>query len=245
MASVKMHPFRRNKPGVVDFTEEVQDDENIGEKLNKDALKRKARELLEIRKTFPVFQNRHEIMHHLRENQVSILIGETGSGKSTQVPQFLLDEVSEGGIAVTQPRRVAAINLATRVAQEHGCNLGDRVGYSVRFDNTTSKRTKLKYLTDGMLLRELMMHKDLRQYSVVVIDEAHERTVLTDLILGFLKSLINGPRPDLKIVVMSATLQAEKFSAFFDSAPILFVEDVSFKSRNITLQHLVMMWSTA
>lgn len=229
MASVKVHPFRRNKPGVVDFTEEVQDDENIGEKLNKDALKRKARELLEIRKTFPVFQNRHEIMHHLRENQVSILIGETGSGKSTQVPQFLLDEVSEGGIAVTQPRRVAAINLATRVAQEHGCNLGDRVGYSVRFDNTTSKRTKLKYLTDGMLLRELMMHKDLRQYSVVVIDEAHERTVLTDLILGFLKSLINGPRPDLKIVVMSATLQAEKSSAFFDSAPILFVEGRKFQ----------------
>lgn len=230
MASAKVHPFRRNGPGVVDFAKEVEEDEYATERYSKDALKKKARELLEIRKTFPVFQNRAEIMHHLQQNQVSILIGETGSGKSTQVPQFLLGQVTEGGgIAVTQPRRVAAINLATRVAQEHGCNLGDRVGYSVRFDNTTSKRTKLKYLTDGMLLRELMMHRDLREYSVVVIDEAHERTVLTDLILGFLKALIMGPRPDLKIVVMSATLQAEKFSAFFNNAPILFVEGRKFE----------------
>ena len=123
-----------------------------------------------------------------------------------------------------RPRRVAAINLASRVAQEHGCQVGGQVGYSVRFDNKSTGKTRLKYLTDGMLLREIMLDKNLQEYSCVVIDEAHERTILTDLILGFLKELITGPRPDLKVVVMSATLQAEKFSEFFEGVPILFVE---------------------
>ena len=154
--------------------------------------------------------------------------------------RFILEQLygtkKHGSIAVTQPRRVAAINLATRVAQEHGCKLGDQVGYSVRFDNMTTARTRLKYLTDGMLLRELMMNRELKEYSVVVIDEAHERTVLTDLILGFLKSLIQGPRPDLKIIVMSATLQAEKFSEFFNNAPILFVEGRKFDVKQYYLK---------
>ena len=236
----KVNPFQRRpakgKGNVVSFndTDDADEDAEVRnrELKSKDDLKLNARKLLQVRTTLPVYQNKDVIMNHLIENPVTILIGETGSGKSTQIPQFLLDHLystkQHGSIAVTQPRRVAAINLATRVASEHGCNVGQQIGYSVRFDNTTSGKTRLKYLTDGMLLRELMMNKKLNEYSVIIIDEAHERTVLTDLILGFLKALINGPRPDLKIIVMSATLQAERFSAFFNDAPVIFVEGRKF-----------------
>ena len=236
----KINPFQRKqvqkKTNVVKFNDrDDEDDDNEvrnRQLQSKDDLKLNARKLLQVRTTLPVYQNKDVIMKHLIENPVTILIGETGSGKSTQIPQFLLDHLystkQHGSIAVTQPRRVAAINLATRVAAEHGCNVGQQIGYSVRFDNTSSAKTRLKYLTDGMLLRELMMNKKLNEYSVIIIDEAHERTVLTDLILGFLKALINGPRPDLKIIVMSATLQAERFSAFFNEAPVIFVEGRKF-----------------
>lgn len=197
-------------------------------KLTKDELKARADEILEKqRKKLPVYQNKDEIMTYINNNQVTVLIGETGSGKSTQIPQFLIESVHKGKkIAVTQPRRVAAISLAGRVAAEYGCIIGDEVGYSVRFDNRThDKKTKLKYLTDGMLLRELMMDKKLSQYEYLIIDEAHERTILTDLLLGFIKGLLHGSRKnDLKIIVMSATLQADRFSKFFNDAPILFVK---------------------
>lgn len=210
---------------------EEYDDENFASrKLSSSILQSKATDLLKTRSNLTVYQNRDEIMQHLSANQVTVLIGETGSGKSTQIPQFLLEDKKglKGCIAVTQPRRVAAINLATRVSQEYGCNVGEQVGYSVRFDNRTGSKTRLKYLTDGMLLRELMMNKTLKEYSTIIIDEAHERTILTDLILGFLKSLISDSRPDLKVIIMSATLQAEKFSEFFNNAPILFVEGRKF-----------------
>ncbi|EDO15728.1 hypothetical protein Kpol_1073p14 [Vanderwaltozyma polyspora DSM 70294] len=236
-----INPFKKrnnDKENTITFQEvaeeDIEDDEfdRFKHQSNKN-LKTRANELLNVRKTLPVFKNKDEIMKYINKNQVTVLIGETGSGKSTQIPQFLLDELYKnkkihGSIAVTQPRRVAAVNLATRVSQEHGCNVGDQVGYSVRFDNSTSNKTRLKYLTDGMLLRELMMDKELKEYNTVIIDEAHERTVLTDLILGFLKYLLNGKRKDLKVIVMSATLQADKFSSFFDNAPILFVEGRKF-----------------
>lgn len=184
----------------------------------------KANELLEIRKTLPIYQHKDEILKYVAENQVVVIIGETGSGKSTQIPQFLISS-NKGQIAVTQPRRVAASSLAQRVSEEYGCVLGEEVGYQVRFSNVSNnKLTKLKYLTDGMLLREIMLDNKLNKYSCIVIDEAHERTILTDMILGFLKQLINsGERPDLKVIVMSATLNAELFSQFFQ-APILFIE---------------------
>lgn len=249
---VKKRGFRAvdktaRKPAAVYFEEkgakngasddDDDDDDEVNQHVSRQELKTRAARLLKVRESLPVFQNRERIMSHIRSNPVTVLIGETGSGKSTQIPQFLMDEVLGNGgggkageaIAVTQPRRVAAINLATRVAQEHGVQLGQEVGYSVRFDNKSHKgRTWLKYLTDGMLIRELMLDKNLSGYKCVVIDEAHERTVLTDLILGFLRELQRGKRPDLKVVVMSATLQADLFSRFFDEAPVLFVEGRKF-----------------
>ncbi|CAN3374884.1 hypothetical protein DIURU_002603 [Diutina rugosa] len=186
--------------------------------------KQRARELQKVRHTLPIYRHRQAITSYIDANPVTVIIGETGSGKSTQIPQFLLEQHPQKLIACTQPRRVAAASLAQRVAEEHGCHVGEQVGYQVRFSNVTSHKTKLKYLTDGMLLREIMLDDKLQKYSTIIIDEAHERTVLTDLILGFLKSMLSSTRPDLKVVIMSATLNAELFSQFFDNAPILFVE---------------------
>ncbi|TID30895.1 hypothetical protein CANINC_000487 [Pichia inconspicua] len=206
------------------------DDELIrnDQRLSRGDLKKKAENLYEVRKSLPVFKVKDQIVPQLLDNPVTILIGETGSGKSTQIPQFLMDYVDKN-IAVTQPRRVAAMNLAMRVSEEYGCHVGEEVGYSVRFNNVTSHKTQLKYITDGMLLRELMIDPLLSKYSTVIVDEAHERTILTDLLIGFLKGLLHernksSDKPDFKVIIMSATLDAEKFSKFYDNAPILFVE---------------------
>ena len=190
----------------------------------RESLKERAAKLAEARKSLPIYLHREKIVDYITRNQVTVVIGETGSGKSTQIPQFLAP-LNRKRLAVTQPRRVAAVSLAARVSEEYGCVLGQEVGYQVRFSNVTSPRTKINYLTDGMLIRELMLDPLLSKYSTVVIDEAHERTVLTDLILGLLKQLIRKKkRTDLKVVVMSATMNAELFGRFFDHAPILFVE---------------------
>lgn len=208
------------------------DDEYVRQeqKLSRSKLQQNAEKLYEIRKTLPIFKVKDEIVPELLKNPVTILIGETGSGKSTQIPQFLMEYISDNkNIAVTQPRRVAAMNLAMRVSEEYGCHVGQEVGYSVRFNNVTSRHTKLKYITDGMLLRELMIDPKLKKYSTIIVDEAHERTILTDLLIGFLKGLIiernkDSKSPDFKVIIMSATLDADKFSKFFNDAPILFVE---------------------
>lgn len=197
---------------------------NVGSGASRAALLEKAEELLEIRQRLPIYQHKDKIVDYVTKNQVTVIIGETGSGKSTQIPQFLMP-LNKKRIAVTQPRRVAAASLAARVSEEYGCPLGQDVGYQVRFSNITSSLTRLNYLTDGMLIRELMLDERLSKYSTIIIDEAHERTILTDLIMGFLKQLITSKkRKDLKVIVMSATLNAELFSKFFDHAPILYVE---------------------
>ena len=182
---------------------------------NKDNLNRRKRELEEERKKLPIWSAREPLLKMIEENQVTILLGETGCGKSTQLPQFLLSKYqAKGIIGITQPRRVAAINLARRVAEEHGTSLRNRVGYTIRFDDATTSETKIKYLTDGMLLRELQFSPNLAAYSVIILDEAHERSLRTDLLMGFIKLLLPS-RPDLRVIVMSATLDAERFNDFF------------------------------
>ena len=181
--------------------------------------------LLETRKKLPIWARQQDIKKQLQENDVLVLSGETGSGKSTQLPQFLLESKwCSKCIAVTQPRRVAAISLARRVAEEMGTPLGNsspasQVGYSVRFDESTSPSTRIKYLTEGMLLQEMLRDSAMSQYSCVVVDEVHERSVNVDLILGFLKGLVRGinekRKTPLKVVIMSATADVEGIARFF------------------------------
>jgi len=160
----------------------------------------------------------------LANNQIIVLVGETGSGKTTQIPQWSVEYVRKLGVnkkvACTQPRRVAAMSVAQRVADEMDVPLGQEVGYTIRFEDCSSPKTILKYQTDGMLLREAMSDPHLDGYQIVLLDEAHERTLATDILMGVLKEVIKQ-RPDLKLVIMSATLDAGKFQTYFDGAPLM------------------------
>lgn len=173
------------------------------------------------RKTLPIYPYRDELLQAINDHQVLVIVGETGSGKTTQIPQYLHEAgyTKRGMIGCTQPRRVAAMSVAARVSQEMGVKLGHEVGYSIRFEDCTSEKTILKYMTDGMLLREFLGEPDLASYSVIMVDEAHERTLSTDILFGLVKD-ISRFRPDLKLLISSATLDAEKFSDYFDEAPI-------------------------
>jgi pre-mRNA-splicing factor ATP-dependent RNA helicase DHX15/PRP43 len=180
----------------------------------------KAATIAQMRVKLPIFSARERIQDIVQRYQITLLVGETGCGKTTQVPQYILDLNPELGIACTQPRRVAAMSVSERVAEEMGVELGDEVGYNIRFDNKSSEKTVLKYMTDGMLLREAMNDTTLSKYSVVIIDEAHERTVDTDILLGCLKEIL-AKRPEMRVMVMSATLEHQKFQAFFPAAPVV------------------------
>lgn len=182
-------------------------------------------EILTVRENLPVHEARSRLLDSLELHQVVVLDGQTGSGKTTQVPQFLIDGgYARGGriVGCTQPRRVAAMSVAKRVAEEMDVALGDQVGYTIRFEDKTSKVTVLKYMTDGMLLREAMNDPMLQGYSAIVLDEAHERTLSTDVLMGLLKGILKR-NAELRVVVMSATLDAEKFQDYFDGAPLLSV----------------------
>ena len=186
--------------------------------------------IAETKKSLPVFPFRESFLEAVEQHQVLIVEGETGSGKTTQLPQYLYEsgfckKINEEGeeitvkIGCTQPRRVAAMSVSARVAEEMNVKLGNEVGYSIRFEDCTSERTALHYMTDGMLLRVFLSEPDLKSYSVMIIDEAHERTLHTDILFGLIKDIARF-RPDLKLIISSATLDAEKFSEFFDDAPI-------------------------
>lgn len=186
---------------------------------------KRATTIEETRRSLPVYAERESLLEAIRENQVVIVVSETGSGKTTQIPQFLHEAgYTRGGkiVACTQPRRVAAMSVAARVAEEVGVRLGREVGYSIRFEDCTSDKTVLKYMTDGMLLREFLTNPDLADYSAIMIDEAHERTLNTDILFGLLKDIARY-RSDLRLIISSATLDAEKFSDFFDEAPVYFI----------------------
>ncbi len=173
------------------------------------------------RESLPIFKLKKELLNAIYDNQILVVIGETGSGKTTQITQYLAEAgyTSRGKIGCTQPRRVAAMSVAKRVSEEFGCRLGQEVGYSIRFEDCTSPETKIKYMTDGMLLRECLIDPELRSYSVIMLDEAHERTIHTDVLFGLLKDCAKK-RKDLKLIITSATLDAEKFSTYFHNCPI-------------------------
>jgi len=186
------------------------------------AAESKAKSIEESRKMLPIYQWRQQFLDALEEHQILVIVGETGSGKTTQLPQYLHEAgYTKNGMKVgcTQPRRVAAMSVAARVAEEMGVKLGNEVGYSIRFEDQTSEKTVLKYMTDGMLLREFLTEPDLGGYSTLMIDEAHERTLSTDILFGLVKDIARF-RKDLKLLISSATMDAEKFSQYFDNCPI-------------------------
>ncbi|KAF7767927.1 hypothetical protein Agabi119p4_7170 [Agaricus bisporus var. burnettii] len=207
-------------------------------------------QLQEQRKQLPIAKGRDALVAEIGKHDVTVLLGETGSGKTTQVPQYLLENgvAGKGMIAVTQPRRVAATSLADRVSKEQGASVGDIVGYSVRFDEKYTSGTRIKYMTDGMIVRELMSDPLLSKYSVVIVDEAHERTLRTDLLIANLKTIQkkrnstldpkgkgNADKMNpLKVIIMSATLDAEKFSKFFHNAKIIYVKG---RQHPVTIYH--------
>ena len=186
------------------------------------------------RNELPISLVRNKIIEVIKKWETVVFLGETGSGKTTQIPQYLYESnfvpkngQNNGVIGVTQPRRVAAITIAGRVATEMSCQLGSIVGYSVRFEDMTSSQTKIKYMTDGILLREAISDPLLHKYKVIILDEVHERTLHTDILLGVVKTAQqlrhSQQMPVLKVIVMSATMDCDHFSQYFNKAPVYYI----------------------
>lgn len=184
----------------------------------------------------PVSKRHQEIIQTIQKHQVVIICGTTGSGKTTQLPKM----VYQAGfgrskrIGITQPRRLAATGMAQRVAEETHTELGQQIGVQVRFENQTSEQTVIKFMTDGILLAETRKDRKLNQYDALIIDEAHERSLNIDFLLGYIKTLLTN-RPDLKLIISSATLDADSFSTFFKNAPILEVEGRTYPVEDLHL----------
>ncbi|XP_007481849.2 probable ATP-dependent RNA helicase DHX40 isoform X4 [Monodelphis domestica] len=187
----------------------------------------------------PIKQQRRKLIQAVKDNPFLIVTGRTGSGKTTQLPKYLYEAgfSKHGTIGVTQPRKVAAISVAQRVAEEMNCSLGNLVGYQVRFDDCSSQDTAIKYMTDGCLLRHMMVDPDLTKFSVIILDEAHERTLTTDILFGLLKKLFQEKSPTrkehLKVVVMSATMELVGLSAFFGNCPVVDIPGKIFPVKEI------------
>lgn len=206
---------------LVDYKKESAFSDHIKQKSEAQSQFAKTKTIKEQREYLPVYTVRRRLLEVVRENQVTVIVGETGSGKTTQLTQYLHEDgyTDFGVIGCTQPRRVAAMSVAKRVAEEMAVDLGQEVGYAIRFEDLTSEKTVIKYMTDGVLLRESLRESDLDSYSAIVMDEAHERSLHTDVLFGILKKIISRRR-DLKLIVTSATLNADRFSEFFGGVPI-------------------------
>ncbi|MDW6093024.1 ATP-dependent RNA helicase HrpA [Vibrio rhizosphaerae] len=201
------------------FDEIAQD---IAKSMMAAELRKQTTAVLDYPEILPVSQKRDDIAQAIENHQVVIVAGETGSGKTTQLPKICaeLGRGTYGVIGHTQPRRLAARSVATRIAEETQTSLGDFVGYKVRFNDQISDQTQIKLMTDGILLAEIQHDRFLNQYDTIIIDEAHERSLNIDFILGYLKQLL-PKRPDLKVIITSATIDPERFSQHFDGAPII------------------------
>lgn len=204
-------------------------------KINKDKMSdfSKSKSIQQQREYLPIFSVRKDLMQLINDNKIVVVVGKTGCGKTTQLTQYLLEEGygKHGIIACTQPRRVAAVSVAARVAEERSTVLGDEVGYAIRFEVVCSPHTKIKYMTDGVLLRESLSDQMLEQYSAIIMDEAHERSLHTDVLFGVLKAISNNRR-DLKLIVTSATMNEDKFSKFFNNAPIFTIPGRTYQVDN-------------
>src|ERR671933_262333 len=170
----------------------------------------------------PVSARRDDLRAAIRDHQVVVVAGETGSGKTTQLPKVCLElgRGVRGAIAHTQPRRIAARTVAERIADELGVGLGEAVGYAVRFNDRSGEDTLVRLVTDGLLLAEIQHDRLLRRYDTIIVDEAHERSLNIDFLLGYLKRIL-PQRPDLKLIITSATIDPERFSRHFDGAPVI------------------------
>jgi ATP-dependent RNA helicase DHX8/PRP22 len=183
----------------------------------------------------PVLEYRKTIIDMIKANQVIVLTGETGSGKTTQIPQYVAASAGWAGrIGVTQPRRVAAVSVAKRVAEEVAVPIGAEVGYAIRFEDITSPKTAIKFLTDGILLREILSDRLLSNYAFIMLDEAHERSLHTDILFALMKEVVLK-RPDFRLMVCSATLDTSKFSDYFFNAPKL---DIPGRTFPVEMQYM-------
>src|SRR5215472_834051 len=184
---------------------------------------------LEYDPALPITAHRTEVIEAIRRHPVIVLCGATGSGKSTQLPKLCLDAGRgvAGMIGHTQPRRIAARALASRVAEETGTTVGGLIGYKVRFNDRSGPDCRIKLMTDGILLKELESDRRLQRYDTLIIDEAHERSLNIDLLLGVLRQLL-PKRPDLRLIVTSATIDPGKFAQFFGGAPVIEVSGRSY-----------------
>ncbi|XP_061887217.1 ATP-dependent RNA helicase DHX29 [Entelurus aequoreus] len=228
-------------------------------KKNKEALQTARELLMKMRKSplaqklqadreqLPVFQHRHRVMEALQRHRVVVVAGETGSGKSTQIPQFLLEEMLLGeepcNIVVTQPRRISAMSLACRVSQELGCEDGPAsklslCGYQIRMENQSGEWTRLLYCTTGVLLRKLQHDKHLNSLTHIIVDEVHERSVQSDFLLTILKDVVLR-RSDLRLILMSATVDCNKFSGYFNHCPVVSIPGRTFPVEVFHLEDIV------
>ena len=199
----------------------------------------------EVRRSLPMWKYKTELLDLIRKNQVVIVSGETGCGKTTQLPQFILEEaISSGSIAnttniiCTQPRRISAMSVSKRVADERGEVLGDMVGFQIRMMSQKSTNTRLLFCTSGVLLRKLIHDRGLENVSHVIVDEIHERGMNEDFLLIILRNLLSE-RPDLRVILMSATLDAKTFSEYFSNAPTVHVPGFMHPVREYFLEDVL------